>query len=178
MRAICQYLDIGKPVVLLELLDDKITPLGCEFIAKSLHPKMNPQIQILKLDHNTFGSHGVNNLSKSLAINPFLRLLSLTYCAIDASAAQALFEILIYTRSALEEVNLSGNLLRNEGVRRVLFGTAVAKSLKKISLADNQFNDDSEMLKAIEFCMIKNKKLSKYDFKYNNITDAGKYIQK
>lgn len=174
MRAICQYLDIGKPVVLLELLDDKITPLGCEFIAKSLHPKMNPQIQILKLDHNTFGSHGVINLSKSLAINPFLRLLSLTYCAIDASAAQALFEILIYTRSALEEVNLSGNLLRNEGVRRVLFGTSVAKSLKKISLADNQFNDDAEMLKAIEFCMIKNKKLSKYDFKYNNITDNGK----
>ena len=30
------------------------------------------------------------------------------------------------------------------------------------------------MLKAIEFCMIKNKKLTKYDFKYNNITDAGK----
>ena len=121
---------------------------------------MNPQIQILKLDHNTFGSHGVINLSKSLAINPFLRLLSLTYCAIDTSAAQALFEILIYTRSALEEVNLSGNLLRNEGVRKVLFGTSVAKSLKKISLANNQFNDDSEMLKAIEYCMRKNEKLT------------------
>ena len=114
------------------------------------------------------------NLSKSLAINPFLRLLSLTYCGIDASASQALFEILIYTRSALEEINLSGNLLRNEGVRRVLFGTSVAKSLKKISLADNQFNDDAEMMKAIEFCMRKNQKLSKYDFKYNNITDSGK----
>lgn len=32
------------------------------------------------------------------------------------------------------------------------------------------------MLKAIEFCMIKNKKLTKYDFKYNNITDSGKSL--
>ena len=103
-------------------------------------------------------------------------MLSLTYCGIDSGAAQALFEILIYTRSALEEVNLSGNLLRNDGTEKVLFGTSIAKSLKKISLADNQFNDDERMLKAIEFCMVKNKKLSKYDFKYNNITDAGKLI--
>jgi len=69
---------------------------------------------------------------------------------------------------------LSGNLLRNEGVRRVLLGVSIAKSLKKIYLADNQFNDDDQMLKAIEFCMVKNKKLSRYDFKYNNITDRGK----
>lgn len=74
----------------------------------------------------------------------------------------------------MEEVNLSGNLLGNQGVRRVLYGVSIAKSLKKIYLADNQFNDDEEMLRAIEFCMIKNKKLSKYDFKYNNITDRGK----
>lgn len=31
------------------------------------------------------------------------------------------------------------------------------------------------MVKAIEFSMVKNKTLSKYDFKYNNITDKGKY---
>lgn len=113
-------------------------------------------------------------MSQSLAINPFLKILSLTYCNIDAAAAQALFEIFIYTRSALEEVNLSGNLLRNEGVRRVLLGVAIAKSLKKIYLADNQFNDDENILKAMEFCMIKNTTLTRYDFKYNNITDNGK----
>lgn len=71
----------------------------------------------------------------------------------------------------MEEVNLSGNLLRNKGVIKVLLGTSIAKNLKKIYLADNQFNDDNDMVKAIEFCMIKNKNLSRYDFKYNNITD-------
>jgi len=54
----------------------------------------------------------VINLSASLAINPFLKILSLTYCGIEKEAAQAIFEIMIFTRSALEEVNLSGNLLR------------------------------------------------------------------
>ncbi len=53
-------------------------------------------------------------------------------------------------------------------------GVAIAKSLKKIYLADNQFNDDENILKAMEFCMIKNTTLTRYDFKYNNITDNGK----
>ena len=87
VRAICQFLEIGKPVLFLELLDNKITSLGCEFISRSLHPLMKPTIQILKLDHNEFGSKGVIELSKSLAINPVLRILSLTYCGIDVKAS-------------------------------------------------------------------------------------------
>ena len=76
-------------------------------------------------------------LSDGLAVNPVLRMLSLTYCGITAEGAEALFEIMIYTRSALEEVNLSGNLLMNEGVITLLRGVAIAKSLKKIMIADN-----------------------------------------
>jgi len=134
---------------------------------------MNPQLLVLKLDHNEFGTPGVLELSKSLAINPILRMLSLTYCGIDKEAAQAIFEILIYTKSALEEINLSGNILGNEGVNRVLIGASVAKSLKKLTLADNQFQDDEDWLKSLRFCMEKNQRLTKYDFKYNNITDNG-----
>ena len=29
-------------------------------------------------------------------------------------------------------------------------------------------------MKMVEFCMVKNKNLGKYDFKYNNISDYGK----
>lgn len=55
----------------------------------------------------------------------------------------------------------------------VLRGVAIAKSLKKILVADNQFNDDEEVTKALEFCMRKNQHLGKYDLKYNNIGEAG-----
>lgn len=137
VRAVCQYLEVGRNVAFLELLDNNITPLGCEFLSKSLHPKCQPMIQILKLDHNAFGSAGVIALSEGLAVNPVLRMLSLTYCNIDAEGADALFEIMIYTRSALEDINLTGNLLMNEGVITFLRGVAIAKSLKKISIADN-----------------------------------------
>lgn len=114
-------------------------------------------------------------LSEGLAVNPVLRMLSLTYCGIDAQGAEALFEIMIYSRSALEEVNLSGNLLMNEGIVILLRGVAIAKSLKKILVADNQFNDDEEVTKALEFCMRKNQTLGKYDLKHNNINEAGKW---
>ena len=151
MRAICQYLELGKPVVILELLDNKITPLGCEFISRALHPKAQPQIQILKLDHNDFGADGVIALSEGLAINPVLRMLSLTYCGITEEGAQAIFEILIYTRSALEEINLSGNMLGNEGIMKVFEGAGIAKSLKKLIIADNQFNDDDPCSRSSSF---------------------------
>lgn len=137
VRAICQYLELGKNVAFLELLDNNITPLGCEFLSKALHPKMTPTIQILKLDHNNFGSAGVNALAEGLAVNPVLRMLSLTYCNIDSDGADALFQIMIYTRSALEEVVLSGNLLMNSGICTLLRGVAIAKSLKKLDIADN-----------------------------------------
>jgi hypothetical protein len=104
----------------MELLNNKITPLGCEFISKTLHPKMSPQIVILKLDHNDFGSEGMTRLADGLAMNSVLKMLSVTYCKIDAEGAQALFEILIYTKSVLEELNLTGNVLRENGVIKVL----------------------------------------------------------
>ena len=177
MRQVCLFLEHERveSVLFLELLDNKITPLGCEFIARALHPAKKPTIEILKLDHNEFGHQGVNNLAAGLAINPTLRMLSLTYCGIDQRGARALFEILIYSRSKLEDVNLAGNMLRNEGVIKVLNGVSIAKSLKKISLADNQFSDEEPVLKAIDACMVKNKNLGKYDFKYNNITEPGRY---
>ena len=175
-RQVSLFLEHEKvnSVLFLELLDNRITPLGCEFISRALHPKMNPTIEILKLDHNEFGYQGVINLAHGLAINPTLRMLSLTYCGIDQRGARALFEILIYSRSKLEDVNLAGNMLRDEGVITVLNGVSIAKSLKKISLADNQFSESEAVLNAMDCCMVKNKNLGKYDFKYNNIADTGR----
>ena len=99
--------------------------------------------------------------------------LSLTYCNIDESGARALFEILIFTQSKLQELNLSGNHLRNEGTIMVLKGTSIAKELKKIYLADNQFMEEDDVLEAIDMCMKKNQNLGRYDFRYNFISDYG-----
>ena len=172
--SIKQYLETGTKVEFLELLDNGITARGCEHIAKALHPKNPTDIQVLKLDHNQFGWEGMAYLAEGLAVNKVLRLLSLTYCGIDAEGADYIFQILIYTQSALEEVNLSGNCLSNKGVITVLRGATLGKNLKKIALADNQFNEEEKVLDTMMFCMRRNKKMAKYDFKHNTFTDDGK----
>lgn len=113
----------------MELLDNKITALGCEFIGRSIHPKANTNLVIVKLDHNEFGAEGVRRLAEGMAINKTVEQLSLTYCNIDAAGWRPLFEILIFSQSKLKELNLSGNFLRNEGVRGVLRGVSIAKTL-------------------------------------------------
>ena len=57
----------------------------------------------------------------------------------------------------------------------ILNGVSIAKELKKIYLADNQFNEEPEMLEAIKSCMSRNKTLAKYDFKNNDLKDNGKF---
>ena len=113
----------------------------------------------------------MKRLSNGLSLNKTLTSLSLTYFNIDANGARALFEMLIFSKSTLEELNLTGNHLRNEGVTIVLRGLSIAKSLKKIFLTDNQFNDDPDMIEAFKSCMKKNKTLGRYDLMYNNIQE-------
>ncbi len=79
----------------------------------------------------------MTNLAQGLSLNKSVITLSLTYCNIDMHGARALFEILIYSQSRIEELNLAGNHLRNEGAIVVLRGVSIAKSLKKLYLSDN-----------------------------------------
>jgi len=175
VRSICEFITKSLTCRLLELIDNKITSLGCEFIGRALKPGSTcPPVEILKLDHNQFGSRGVNALAEGLKQNEMLKTLSLCYCDIDQTGARALFEILIFQKSKLEEVFLTGNHLRNEGSIMVLNGVSIAKELKKIYLADNQFNEELEMLEAIKGCMTRNKNLPAYDFRHNDLKDDGK----
>lgn len=177
VRAICEFMQKCSTIQCLELLDDKVTPLGCEFLGKTLTPgPACPPISILKLDHNAFGSDGLKNLAVGIKENLFLKTLSLTYCDIDQHGARSLMEVLIFSKSLMEELILTGNQLRNEGAKIVLSGVSIAKNLKKIHLADNNFNEEEDMLESIKTCMDRNKTLAKYDFRNNDLKDAGKYF--
>ena len=57
---------------------------------------------------------------------------------------------------------------------QVLNGVSIAKELKKIYLADNQFNEKPEVLESIKACMTRNKSLARYDFRNNDLKDEGK----
>lgn len=111
VRHVCRWLAMNKTVRFLELLENRITWLGCEFIGQIMHPKTNSPIHTLKLDHNDIGAKGVEALAKGLCMNQTINSLSLTYCNINYEGARPIFEILIYTKSNLKELNLTGNHL-------------------------------------------------------------------
>lgn len=137
VRHVCYWLAKNKTVRFLELLENRITALGCEFIGKVLSPVNSSPIHTLKLDHNDIGAQGVRNLVNGISMSKTLNVLSLSYCNIDHHGARPLFELLIYTKSELKELDLMGNHLRNEGIPQLMKGIAVNKSLIKIILADN-----------------------------------------
>jgi len=93
---VCQYVKQTPNVLVLELLDNDITKLGCEFISKILMPAANTCLQVLKLDHNNFGSEGIKYLSEGLCMNKTITHVSLTYCNIDSAGARPILEFLIY----------------------------------------------------------------------------------
>ena len=66
-RAVCLYLKANLNVQVLELLDNGITKLGCEFLSGCLAPSVRSQLIHLKLDHNSFGSEGVRELADGLS---------------------------------------------------------------------------------------------------------------
>ena len=99
--------------------------------------------------------------------------LSMTHCGLTKECADALFEIVIYTQSAMQELYLGGNELGDEGVIRLMQGLKCAKSLTKVAINDNQFSDSEEVLAQIKQTWNKNQKLCRYDFRHNDITDDG-----
>jgi Ran GTPase-activating protein (RanGAP) involved in mRNA processing and transport len=51
LRSICNYIDKVGSIEYLDLMDNKITPLGCEFLGKTLLNERN-NIRKLKIDNN------------------------------------------------------------------------------------------------------------------------------
>lgn len=97
-------MDKAKSVEYLDLMDNQVSPLGnhfaknnnsklaviigCEFLGRVLHPKMEVPLMKLKLDHNEFGTEGLKQLAVGLCMNSTLEKLSLNYCAITADGSK------------------------------------------------------------------------------------------
>ena len=134
------------------------------------------QLTVLKLDHNEFGTEGLEQLSKGLSRSPTLTTLSLSYCNIDEKGVPFLHRILAFIKTDLKFLDLQGNYLKNEGVTDLFKALEVNNTLEEINLADNQFGEDPGVLDAISKVFQTNKNLGAYDFNYNAIYDEGKGI--
>jgi len=62
---------------MLNLPNNEITIIGCDFLGKALAPDKCGPIKKLKLDYNNIGTEGLRMLAQGLAQNPTLERLSL-----------------------------------------------------------------------------------------------------
>jgi len=175
VRSVCYFLDMepAPNVKDLQFCDNGLTELGCEFLARTLGPNGNRNINFLRLDYNLFGSLGVEKLSSGLSQNSTLRYLSLQYCNIGAEGGLHLSHALMFHRNAVEILKLRGNYLGNQGVVDLLSGVRRTKTLVELDLYDNKFSDSEDVIKSLCDVFANVVCLTKYDLSGNQISDAG-----
>lgn len=59
LKFVCNYMEKGKSVKQLKISTNDITPIGCEFLSKTLSPGLNMPLLVLKLDYNNIGTEGL-----------------------------------------------------------------------------------------------------------------------
>ena len=176
VRAVTQFIRVCPTVSTLEFMDCLLTQLSCEFLSNTLLANLanlaNP-LAVLKLDHNNIGDSGVLHLAKALRLSSNLRVLSLSYCNLTIESGRALMEILIFQESILEELNLRGNLLQNEGTSRIFFGLRINKALNHLNLSDNDISDEGQIINDLIEMLKLNESLSKINLRFNKIYEKG-----
>lgn len=166
-------------------MENNISELGCEFLAKVL---INPNNKIakLRLDNNKIGVKGLAALTMGLQENGNLEKLSLNFCSIPPEGSKYIQEILANLRTKLRTLKLQGNPLGNEGFYEVIRAVdSCGEHLEKLNLADTGLNllnlmpDDMELNDTLEEAILNkllqvlrdNKSIAKYSFKNNYIAD-------
>ena len=140
LRSICHYIDKVGSVTYLDLMDNKITPRGCTFLAKTLAAH-KPTITKLKMDNNPIGNEGLAKLSVGLRQNPTIEKLSFNFCGITSEGVRYIQEILANINCRLRTLKLMGNRLENNGVYEVLRAVnSCGDRLEKLNLADTGMN--------------------------------------
>jgi len=172
-RLVALFLEANVTVKCLEFMDCKLTNLGCEFLSRVLVPGSAAPLIELKLNYNDIGNEGICHLAVGLRANSQLTHLELQHCGFDQGAVTHLVDIIVYKFSALTFLNLQGNYLRNEGIMNFFHMLPLSKSLKQLSVADNRWNEDDQVLDKLCSVFLTNTGIEKYDVRYNQVEEKG-----
>jgi len=157
---------------LIELLNDNIGPLGCEFIGRIFEPSLPCNLMMLTLDYNTFGNEGLNNLLNYLPTNVTLTHLSLNYCGIDEKGIP-FFEKYIPVTKTLEHLYLMGNPIKDEGVTNLCSYLLNNESIEEVNLNNVNFGTNEDCINKLIYLFENNMAIQIYHVKFNFITEAN-----
>jgi hypothetical protein len=98
---IAQYMEKAKSIKELELEINDIGVEGCRHLGAVLTPAAGVPLVTLNLSYNKFGTAGLEQLAKGLAVNNTIEKLYLDYCEIDPEGSRYIQELLSYHESKI-----------------------------------------------------------------------------
>jgi Ran GTPase-activating protein (RanGAP) involved in mRNA processing and transport len=163
-------------ITLIELLNCRITPIGCSYLGKIMDTKKIFNLQYLTLNYNHIGNEGLSNLMYYMKDSKFLKYLSLGNCMIDENGVKLFAEFLNSTEVKLEELNLEGNPLKNPGVIEMFTMLYYNTSILEINLNNTMCGNDPDLAILIAKVMQNNSNLGAYYLNFNKFTEEGNYF--
>ena len=122
---------------MLDLSGCSLDSLSAESLAEAL--TTNSHLEELNISDNTeVGEGGIQHLMHALGVNKGLKKLNLTACRLTTQSAKRLADALSANKY-LEELNISGNLLRDIGIKHV---DQDNQHLKRLELVSCGITDD------------------------------------
>lgn len=156
----------------LEVLDCMITKVGCVSLGACLS-KESTKLKILRVDHNAFGSSGLQALLEGLSMNSSLTIFSAQYCGVQADAGPALGGCLKRDNIILKSLNLCGNNLGAPGIANMALGMKDNKTLTDLNIALNQFGKEPRVIQALAQAFRACTQLSRINMDGNLIGNEG-----
>ena len=168
---LCNFLSTNKSIETLDLLKNKITDAGCEFMGRVLGPTSETPLKILHLDHNPIGSSGVEKLTNGLCQNKAINVLTINHAGLDAKCAPSLSRILVFIHSTLKELELIGNQLKSRGVAEILPAAKISKKLVMLNVSDNQVEDSQTLFDNLSDLSVNSRCVRRINLGYNFLTN-------
>ena len=139
IKHLARLLCVNQSLKKLNLHECGITFLS-EGFAEAL--AANEHLEELDISNNAFGDDGIQHLALVLRVNQCLKRLYLAACSLTSLSA-SLSEALA-TNTQLEELNVSGNALQDDGIQHLAHALQSNQHLKKLdvgscNLSDNRF---------------------------------------
>ncbi|KAJ3006093.1 UNVERIFIED_CONTAM: hypothetical protein HDU68_004272 [Siphonaria sp. JEL0065] len=142
LDAIAKFVINHPTITILHLIDCKITPSMSPHLAHIV--KDSKTLTTLVLDHNGVGSLGAVNVFMGIRANPanpgVLKTLSMRYCDVGSKAADAIATT-ITSNTGLTDVDLSGNVIGDDGLPAIAKSLASNTTLKNLRLSANNIQN-------------------------------------
>ena len=159
----------GCTLRVLDLSQNCLRSTGVNRVATALGG--NAVLVSLDLARNPIGSKGLNHLAAALKRNSTLKTLVVACCGIDGVGATTMGRILANDNSTLTELDISDNMILNDGIVNLAKGLKWNTALKKIDLTNTGIGGKGA--DAFAVCFESNNVLEDVNVSSNQIRNLG-----